>query len=269
MARLKCSVDGAQYHVMARTIQQLPLFKDPEIKEWIYKRVLEITSLYFVDLYAMAILDNHYHIILSVRKPEVDPTVLQERFERAHEGRNYPPKWYEWRARRWYKKLTDLSELMKQINEAIARYTNNKIGKTGQVWADRFKSTLIKDDPDLLARMAFVALSPVRTGLCERPGNYQWGSVGRHGDQAGAMNLPRLGSFGDLKSEFHQQAFCLLANHIADQAEHGEQGIFTCDLVELKALIERMEVLKIKGTGPLKSLFFLDFQNSSLILNLG
>ena len=78
-----------------------------------------------LDLYAVTVMSKHYQIVLAVRKPAFAPLDLERRFGVIRGGRTNPQKWYEWRTNNLYKKLTDLSEFMKELKEMIARYIVN------------------------------------------------------------------------------------------------------------------------------------------------
>ena len=93
---------------MTRTIQKAFLFEKPAIREWIYRKIMALGSIYFVDLHAVTVMSNHYHIVLAVRKPAFDPVELERRFGLIQGSRAGPQRWYEWRANGLFKKLTDL-----------------------------------------------------------------------------------------------------------------------------------------------------------------
>ena len=236
------------YHVMTRTVQQAFLFEEPSIKEWIYRKIMQLGSIYFVDLHAVTVMSNHYHIVLAVRKPIPDATGLQRRFEARQSGKPYPQKWYEWYANAWYQKLTDLSEFMKERNETVARYVNKRNQRSGHVWGDRFKSVLIEDGRGLLTCMAYVELNCVRAGLCAKPGKYRWCSVGRFyqgGAVAAGVSMPQLLGFEGLKTETRRQrGFALFVDHLAERAED-EGAVFPVDLAELDALVAQVALANL------------------------
>ncbi len=176
--RLKLAKDAVTYHVMTRTAQQEYLFEEPKIREWVYKQITWLASIYYVDLYSVSVMSNHYHIILSVRKPAKLESHLKARFEEHQKTRKHPKIWREWRLDPWYEKLTDLSLFMKELNETVARYLNRLNQRHGHVWGDRFKSVLIEDGAGLLTCMAYVELNAVRAGMVEKPSEYRFCSVG-------------------------------------------------------------------------------------------
>jgi REP element-mobilizing transposase RayT len=245
---------------MTRTIQQQFLFEDPTVREWIYKHILRVASLYYVDLHAVTVMSNHYHIVLSVRKPVPDEQDLQERFERAHADKRHPPAWAEWRTDRWYAKLTDLSEFMKDLNASIARHMNAATNGKGHVWGGRYKSVVIEDGPGLLACMAYVELNPVRAGICERPQDYRWCSAGRFhqgGKTVAGVVIPPMSAFHGFQETKRQKGFYLLVNHLADR-ERGMEGHFTCDLAELEAIIDKTDMTVLADLTVRRTRWMID-----------
>ena len=59
-ARLKPKMDGALFHCMSRTVDRAFLFEDEEIREWIYRRIVWLASVYYVDLHSVTVMANHY-----------------------------------------------------------------------------------------------------------------------------------------------------------------------------------------------------------------
>lgn len=259
--RIKHERDGMVYHVMTRTVQKAFLFDEPAVRERIYRQILWLSSVYYVDLHAITVMSNHYHIVLAVRKPPLDPLELQRRFEATQAGRRYPQKWYEWHTKALYEKLTDLSAFMKELNERVARYVNHKNQTSGHVWGDRFKSVLIEDGRGLLTCMAYVELNCVRAGLCAKPSEYRWCSLGRFhqgGAKEAGVTIPDLLGFESLKSARHRQkGFALFSDYLAEHTEQ-EHGSFPVDHAELEALVSRVDVGEIASLVLRRTRWMID-----------
>lgn len=69
-----------------------------------------------------------------------------------------------------------LSSFMQCMNQAYARYFNNENNTTGKVWGQRFKSTVIDNEYDLLRSIKLVEFIPVSEKLVLSPFEYQWSS---------------------------------------------------------------------------------------------
>ena len=245
--RLKLEKDGAVYHVMTRTVAGSFFFEKPEFKEKVYKRILQMAAVYYVDLYSVAVLGNHYHILLSVRKPEVDPQDIKQRFTRYYEHCLQPKQWVDSEAEAWHRKLSDLSAFMKDLNQSIAMTINQELGNRGHVWGSRFKSVLVEDGPGLLACAAYIELNCVRAGIVKKPSQYRWCSSGRFamgGRAAAGVKFPKVSVFSRYGSRDRLRAFSMYVDHLA-ALEKGEKGAFPCELAELDKLMDEINMADI------------------------
>ena len=66
-------------------------------------------------------------------------------------------------------RLSDISWLMWQLAEFVARKANAEDECTGRFWEGRFKSQPLLDEAAILACSAYVDLNPVRAGIAETP----------------------------------------------------------------------------------------------------
>lgn len=67
-----------------------------------------------------------------------------------------------------------IEKLMKRIGVRYAAWFNMKYRRTGHVFQDRFRSEPVEDDAYLLATCRYIALNPVKAGITEKPGVYEW-----------------------------------------------------------------------------------------------
>ena len=58
---------------------------------------------------------------------------------------------------------------------------NYRYARTGSLFEDRFKSSVVQDDVYLLTCLRYVELNPVRAGMVVDPGDYRWSSYAAHG----------------------------------------------------------------------------------------
>jgi hypothetical protein len=77
-------------------------------------------------------------------------------------------------------KLSNLSEFIREIKVAFARYYNRRHNRRGYFWGDRFKSVIVDKGETLVNCLAYIDLNPLRAGLVDRPEDYRWNSLGYH-----------------------------------------------------------------------------------------
>jgi hypothetical protein len=65
---------------------------------------------------------------------------------------------------------------MQALNGRYAQSFNRKRGTVGHVFRRRYDDVLIQSDAHLFECIRYVALNPVRGGLCRRPEDWEWGS---------------------------------------------------------------------------------------------
>jgi putative transposase len=83
------------------------------------------------------LMDNHYHLL--VRTPE-----------------------------------PNLGDGMHRLNGRYAQGFNGRYQRTGHLWEERFHSVLLREDAHLAQTIGYIALNPVRAGLCDRPEDWPW-----------------------------------------------------------------------------------------------
>jgi putative transposase len=67
-----------------------------------------------------------------------------------------------------------LSKALHRVNGVYAQSFNERYGRSGHLWGDRFALWQIRDDEHLVATCKYVLANPVRAGLCERPEDWPW-----------------------------------------------------------------------------------------------
>jgi putative transposase len=63
---------------------------------------------------------------------------------------------------------------MHRLNGHYARDFNRRYGRTGHLWERRYHSVLLCEDAHLAQTVGYIALNPVRAGICERPDQWRW-----------------------------------------------------------------------------------------------
>jgi REP element-mobilizing transposase RayT len=71
---------------------------------------------------------------------------------------------------------TNLGRGMQRLHGPYAQGFNRRYEKSGHVFGWRFDSKLMTDDPHLWVTAAYIALNPVKAGLCRTPEAWPWSS---------------------------------------------------------------------------------------------
>jgi putative transposase len=65
---------------------------------------------------------------------------------------------------------------MKHLGQLHTQYMNRTYGRTGTLWEGRFRSSLVQSEEYLLTCYRYIECNPVRAGLVDHPGTYDWSS---------------------------------------------------------------------------------------------
>jgi hypothetical protein len=77
------------------------------------------------------------------------------------------------------RRMGDVSAFMKELKQRFSNWFNKQRKRFGTLWAERFKSVLVEDQPGVVqAVAAYVDLNPVRAGLVTDPKDYRWCGYG-------------------------------------------------------------------------------------------
>lgn len=134
--------EGAIYHIMARSISEVQLFKDDEDKKKYMLLIKEYQEVYNFKVYAYCLMDNHLHLIIDSNG-------------------------------------ADISKIMQCINFKYARYFNNLHKRHGHLFQDRFKSKIITDDRYLIVLSAYIHNNPLDVAGYENSAeDYYYSSLG-------------------------------------------------------------------------------------------
>ena len=146
--------------------------------------MLELCDIFSVDIYAYAVMDNHYHMVLYL-----DPLAPQnwskkevaERWLSAYSEKSVDPKFAKQRELKkqaimadkekiqlYRERLGCLSWFMSRLNEPLAKQSNQEENCTGSFWEGRYSSQALLDEAAVLSCMAYVDLNPVRAKITEK-----------------------------------------------------------------------------------------------------
>lgn len=146
-------------------------------------RIRFLTSIFAIDVAAYTVMSNHYHLVVYVDESEAmawsDKEVckrwqklyhnhlLVERLQKGQSSCQAEIDKANEIINKWRIRLADLSWLMRNLNEYIARKANQEDNCKGRFWEGRFKSQALLDEKAVLACMAYVDLNPIRAKMAD------------------------------------------------------------------------------------------------------
>ncbi|EYE87559.1 hypothetical protein Q428_12565 [Fervidicella metallireducens AeB] len=133
--------EDAIFHVMARSISEVDLFKDDTDKLNYLALVKKYQKTYEFRVYGYCLMDNHLHLIIDANG-------------------------------------ADISRIMHSINFSYAQYFNHRHKRHGHLFQDRFKSKMVKSEIYLYALSAYVHNNPCDIkGYENCPEKYEFSSL--------------------------------------------------------------------------------------------
>ena len=193
--------DTPYYHCVSRCVRRSFLCgKDTysgqsyeHRRAWVEKRLLFLSCVFSIDICAYAVMSNHVHVVLHVdMKQAQDWSDIEvvKRWHRLHKGTLLTHMFVKEDVlseaqkltlddtiAEYRKRLYDISWLMRNLNEYIARQANKEDDCTGRFWEGRFKSQALLDESAVLACMAYVDLNPIRAKIADTPASSQYTSI--------------------------------------------------------------------------------------------
>ena len=178
IARMIVKGEDMVYHIISRTALDGYVMGDVE-KEYLLKLIKRLSFVYFAEVLGFCLMGSHFHLVV-----------------RMHADKGYSDNEIRRRFQLYYgddkRELTDgqipcfrvkwsnLSEYVKEIKQEFSRFYNKRHHRKGFFWSDRFKSVIVDNGETLINCLAYIDLNPVRAGICERPEEYRWCSLGYH-----------------------------------------------------------------------------------------
>ncbi len=67
-----------------------------------------------------------------------------------------------------------ISTIMRSIKGIAARRVNQLFGSAGAVWQDESWDRIIRDEDEMVQKLAYMMHNPVKAGLVQRPEEYEF-----------------------------------------------------------------------------------------------
>ena len=185
--------DTTYYHCICRCVRRAFLWGTDHFsgkdyshrKQWVVERLNELTGIFAIEIFAYAVMSNHYHVVLHVDKAKAQawttddviqrwtslfglPTMVAA-YQRGQCTSDVQARQAQALIETWRTRLYDISWFMRCLNEHLARRANAEDQCTGRFWEGRFKSQALLDEAGLLTCMAYVDLNPIRAGIADTP----------------------------------------------------------------------------------------------------
>lgn len=142
--RARMTSASGYYHVINRGIGKQILFEESED----YQRFLETLKRYAeeekFEVICYCLMENHFHLLIHTEN--------------------------------------GLDRIMKRISCSYAYYYNEKYGRNGHLFQERYRSETIEDDKRLLAAVRYIHNNPQKAGICRRE-EYAWSSWREYADR--------------------------------------------------------------------------------------
>ncbi len=187
--RLKTEGVGAVYHCVSRIVGGDFLLEGDREKEVLRNQIWKVADFCGVEVLTYCIMSNHLHVL--VRTPDesslrrVPNSELIRRAKRIYsaekagtfeQGLADPEADVRERVRsQLLSRMGDVSQYMKELKQRFSIWYNRSHERIGTLWAERFKSVLIEDEPMALSTVAaYIELNPVRAGIVDDPASYRF-----------------------------------------------------------------------------------------------
>jgi putative transposase len=140
MARkLRGPIAPGIYHVTRRSAGPIAMFRDDVDRTDFCNHLNRVATRFAWVCHAFCLMTTHYHLLISVEQDALQPG-------------------------------------MHALNGPYAQAFNLRHGRNGHLRGSPYGARFVNDDDDFLGVVRYIALNPVRGGLCEHPADWPWSS---------------------------------------------------------------------------------------------
>ncbi|GKX29802.1 hypothetical protein SH1V18_22820 [Vallitalea longa] len=133
------------YHIMLRGIDKRNIFMDDEDRDRFLQTLLKAKQVGGFSLYAYCLMDNHVHLLI--------------------------------------KENEEIGNSIKRITVSYVQWHNNKYGRTGHLFENRYKSEVVESENYLLMVARYIHQNPVKANMTNSPAEYIWSSYHKYIDR--------------------------------------------------------------------------------------
>lgn len=134
---------GAAYHVTANGVARTALFRDDLDRERFLDLLASVVARFEWTCHAYCVMTTHYHLLVQTGLP-------------------------------------NLSDGMQRLNSCYVQQFNRRHREEGARLKRRFGDVSVKSESHALELFRYIAMNPVRAGICSRPESWRWSSYAAH-----------------------------------------------------------------------------------------
>jgi REP element-mobilizing transposase RayT len=268
MARIKVAGRGAVYHCISRIVGGQPLLGDLE-KEKLREMLWHQAEFSGVEIITYCLMSNHVHLLVRVpgerNIPDADlvaralkyygrKSLYVQTLQKAFQKQGTLPEDLRQGLR---ERMGDVSAFMKELKQRFSKWYNRGADRFGTLWAERFKSVLVEDQPGVVQTVAaYVDLNPVRAGLVKDPMEYRWcgyaeAVAGREAARRGLASFHRVKEWAQVGREYREML-------LVSSGRAGNAQKVALDPEEIRRELKRQGVLTVGQVLRLRVRYFTD-----------
>lgn len=266
--RIKLSDQSAVYHCMSRIVGGQSLL-GPLEKEQLRKMIWKQAAFCGVEIITYCVLNNHFHILLRTPGPVAlkDETILK-RLKLFYGPRHELTRLIKdsiqttGHIRQDLRdgligRMGDISPFMKELKQRFSRWYNASHQRYGTLWAERFKSVVVEDQPSHVGSVAaYIDLNPLRAGLVSDPKDYRFcgyaeALAGRKEAQEGIGSFHDQSTWRDVAAAYRQKLYLRGAQAV-------QAGKKELDREAIRAVISQGGLLSLPETFRLRMRYMSD-----------
>ncbi len=133
-------IAGLPLHVVQRGVNREDIFLRKRDHQVYLSLLAELAPRHGCGVHAYVLMTNHVHLLLTPNAAD------------------------------------DASVMMKHLGQRYAQYANATHERTGGLFEDRFRSSIVDSERYFLTCQRYIEMNPVRAGMVAFPGQYAWSS---------------------------------------------------------------------------------------------
>lgn len=133
----RSSLPDGLYHVVSRGIPETPIYLGDADRSTFLRLLRRVEAKHAWVCHAYCLMTTHYHLVVASTRD-------------------------------------GLSDGLRELNGLHARGFNQRHGRFGHLFAERFSTRVIESEEYLHDACAYVLLNPVKAGMCDRMDEWPW-----------------------------------------------------------------------------------------------